>query len=608
MRRLREGFRAGGLGLLAGALLLALPTRGVAEESSILEVRVRVEELPAQDRWRVHYQLNRPVRGLFFPRSRHRYRVASWKLTPDQEVRWGEFRGKEVLLPGPSGQPISQVTLEMATDTTERPSDYRLHYRYTDGSRLLNTAHLEIRPLSCGERSHCENSDLLYSREHVRYLWELIPGAGRRVALLDRYQEGPLKWRQPDYGFDLGTYAYFGNLSLDQKVRHQLLLDPGLPSWMRTMTRDFLGKVFAFYAKMTGKELEIRPLVLVSYEAANPPASGHTLSSLARKGGAVGGVMQLHAQGEGWAEESDEVRRHWAKFLAHEAFHFWNGLMYHYRLGASERWLSEGSADYFAYVVLNTFGMMDQTEMNRVMANAANRCVIGLYGRPLVMARQTGGDHRIVYNCGMALHYLAERQLRAATTGKVSLGDLYRKLFQRAEQTPDRSYSTYDFLELIQKLSGQPLLVVPHERLLHMGMGANGEEFFAKEFEKLAIPIVLGPVTEAEQAEDIGQTLAARVVASCDCSGRWSYQFRPDSVEYLPVEGCSLFRARTRITRVNGLSMRKQAPAVYQSALSAVDRGKPLVLERERGDEIIRLECPPGRTAFFPRRLLRVSE
>jgi hypothetical protein len=356
---------------------------------------------------------------------------------------------------------------------------------------------------------------------------------------------------------------------------------------------------------MLGTELDLRPLILVSYEK-DSAAVNLTDGGLAHKGGALNGVLQLHAAGPGWQVETKAGRLQWAKFLAHEAFHFWNGLMFHYRLGPSERWLSEGSADYFAYVVLRTFGLMDASEVLRVMLDAANRCVIGLYGRPMVMARQTGGDFRIVYQCGMALHFLAERQLAAATSGKYSLGNLYRRLFERAS-TMNRTYSTFDFLGLLQELTGRPLLVAPHERLLHLGLGGQGAEFFAKEFTKLGVPAELVPVSQAEQAADISKTMVARLVAACDCEGRWSYQFRPDSVEYLPVEGCSLFRARTRITRVNGRSLRKQAPGAYQEALEAVDQKRPLVLERERG-EAVNLECPQGRTNFFPRHLLRMSE
>lgn len=603
--------------ILAGLLFLALGAGGnsaraaedLLEDRSIptLKVTILVEEIPARDSWRVRYQLSRPVRGLFFPRSRSRYRVANWKILPDQDVQWGELRGKEVLLPGPRGQPFKEVTLELETDSTERPSDYRLHYRYSDGSRLVNTAHLEVRALGCGERAVCESQDLLYSREPVSYTWKFQAGPGRKVALLERYLDRSLTWEQPPYGFDLGTYAYFGNLERVQFPRHRLLLDPGLPGWMAELTRKHLGKFFDFYVGMTGKDLDLHPLILVSYEESTAAEVSMEEGGLAHKGGALAGVMQLHAQGPNWKTETKEARIQWAKFLAHEAFHFWNGLMTHYRLGASERWLSEGSADYFAHVVLNTFGFLEQVEFDKIMADAANRCVIGLYGRPMVMARQTGSDHRIVYQCGMALHFLAERQLRAATSGRTSLGDLYRKLIDRAFRS-DRSYSTYDFLELLQELSGLPLLVVPHEQLLHMGVGSNGEEFFAREFEKLGVPIVLGPVDKAYQAEDITQTLVARLIAACDCSGRWSYQFRPDSVEYLPVEGCSLFQARTRITEVNGLSLRSQAPQAYQSALDAVDQKRPLVLNRERGEDPIRMECPPGRTGYFPRHLLHVSE
>lgn len=602
-----RGMAAPGLVLTAGgAAGEAGTSTGAPVHQPPLEVSLQVEELlpegwPATGtpRWRLRYRLSRPVAGLYFHRSRHRFRVASWTIPQGQPVRWGEHDGKEVLLPDERGRPFREVVLELPSDTTERASDYRLNYRLSDGSQLLYTGHLEVRALECHPGSACEPEDLQASTVTVSTRLALRAARGRKVALLDRQEVGGLVWELPPYGYEVGTYAYFGTLPRLEDPRFRMILDPGLPDWMEKAAAQLLPRAFEFFARLTGAELDLRPLILISFE-------GDSGEELAHKGGVLDGAMQLHLSGSGWVGGDLEARRRWAKLLCHESFHFWNGLMSRYRLGASDRWLSEGGADYFAYAALRSFGEIDRESFLRAMAEAANNCLAKLHGRPLTMVAQTGADYRLVYTCGMTLHYLAELQLQAATDGRRSLGDLYRRLFEKAARN-DRSYSTFDFLELLQQMSDKPLATAPHERVLHLGVGQRAEDFFAHELGAVGAPFELVALPAAEQGDDIAGPLLARLVAACDCKGRWSFQFTEDAVEYVPVDGCGLFQARTRVTHVAEQPIRERAAAAYQAALQEIDGRRPLRLRRARS-EPVNLPCPAGRVRSFPRRFFRLED
>lgn len=599
-----RGTRIEALGLALAAAVVAGPLR--AQEGTggaPLEVQVRVEELPGADRWRVRYRLSRAVPGLSFARTRHRFRVADWKISSGG-ARWGETKGREVVRAGNTGRPLQEVEFELATDSRDRPGDYRVHYRMSDGGRLLSTSHFELRPLRCpgGERS-CEPGEMVADPAPLVHRWEFLTAKDRNVVLLDRSTQGSLRWAQPTRGFEVGTYVYFGPREPRSLGPLTALLDPGLPDWMEKTAQELLPELFRFYTGMTGIELDRRPLVLISNGGDETPERGEPL---AHKGGALDGVMQLHVEGPGWAAAAPATRKRWEKLLAHETFHFWNGLTFSYRY-PQDRWMSEGAADYFAWVALRTLERWSRKDLREIMVQSANHCATRLGPRPLLSTRATGGDHRLVYTCGATLHYLAERHLRAATKGEVSLGDLYRRLFEVA-YARGRTYSTYDFLEAMHDLTTQPLATVPYQQMLFMGVGDGVAEWFARELGSRGVPVELVPAVQAPDAEEQLESQAARVLAACDCDGRWSFQPRASAIEFVPVEGCELFRARTRVSHVQGVPLVAKPVEAYAAALEAVDAGKPLLLTRQRSDEPIHVRCPPERVRSFPRKLLRLKE
>jgi hypothetical protein len=568
-----------------------------------LEVSVRVEELPGADRWRVRYRLSRAVPGLTFARTKHRFRVADWKISSGG-ARWGEAAGREVVRGGASGRPIQEVEFELGTDSRDRAGDYRVHYRMSDGGRLLSTSHFELRPLRCqGGRRSCEPADLGPDPAPVVHRWEFLTAKDRSVVLLDRVAKGKLVWAQPPHGFDVGTYVYFGPAAPQGLGPLAALLDPGLPDWMEEAAKELLPELFRFYTRMTGIQLDRRPLVLVSHGGEEVPRSGETL---AHKGGALDGVMQLHASGPGWADKTDSTRRRWEKLLAHETFHFWNGLTFSYR-HPQDRWLSEGAADYFSWVALRTLGRWKPQDLRTSLVEAANHCATRLGPRPLLTTRTSGGDHRLVYTCGATLHYLAERQLRAATRGEVSLGDLYRRMFEVA-YSRGRTYSTYDFMEALHDLTTKPLASVPYQRMLFQGIEGGVAEWLARELKSRGVRIELAPAHEVPDAPEALESQAARLIAACDCDGRWSFKPRGGAIEYVPVDGCQLFRARTRVTHVQGVPLVSAPVDAYAAALKAADSGQPLLITRQRSDEPVHVRCSPERLRSFPRQLLRLED
>src|SRR5262249_32873144 len=159
-----------------------------------------------------------------------------------------------------------------------------------------------------------------------------------------------------------------GNLVLIETQAARLIVDPGLPDWMARSANELVPKLVDWFGKDLHTPLSFRPLVFVSFSGGD--ATEHSLG-----GGGLPGVVEVRAAGAAWRQERPERRRGWIQVLAHEVFHSWDAGMFQRRRGPQEYWLSEGSADLFAYRAMNALGVLDDAGYRDLVVRAANECL-----------------------------------------------------------------------------------------------------------------------------------------------------------------------------------------------------------------------------------------
>jgi hypothetical protein len=449
---------------------------------------VRVEENPAEDSWNVRYEFSAPVRGIVFSRGLQPPREARWSVRSKGETpRWTRIgQGEAILL----GQADSRaVVVGFPSDPALR-QDYLFTVAYTDGSRLLYTGHLAVEPLTCPKPKACSADELERGKADAR--WEFRTAANRGVRVLDRAGRGGLTWKPPPALVpENGTYVYFGDIEPRATERLTAVVDPGLPEWTIELAAGFLPRLFDYYAEDLGVELDFNPLVLMSFM--QPETPGLTPTGTTSKGGTLDGLIQFALGGDGWAGADPGTTHSLRKSLAHEAFHLWNGQMFHRRLGRSDRWLSEGSADYFAYVALRDLGFTDGETFERVIVRDANRCIVAIRGSPLA---RSGGEDDAFYPCGAVIQFLADRAVEEGTGGEQDVASLFGAMF-RAALAGDRSYARFDWLEEFQVLAGDLTATAAIERLLHAGVRTDADEFFRERLAAAGLAVELVPVEDA---------------------------------------------------------------------------------------------------------------
>ncbi|MBK6517070.1 MAG: hypothetical protein IPM79_20540 [Polyangiaceae bacterium] len=408
-------------------------------------IHVLVEELPAEDAWRVTWTFQAPTPGLIFDRRRPAFRAGSWQ--PGPGLKWVK-QAEHELLKTQDGSAAPSFSATFRSDDGDKERAPPLNVRFTDGTRLLFTAHLGAHAIEC-KAERCERRGLGDARH-----WTFKTSPDRSLRVLDETAQGSLAWAEPK-GDLRGTYVVAGQPKAKLTDSATLLVDAGLPPWLAQRTEQQLPELLELYASKTGLTLDFKPLVLLSRSRADEADSGF-------RGRTLPGLVQLEALGKAWSTESADLSRRWLEFLAHESFHFYNSQLARGTGETKDEWISEGSSMYVAGLALSHVGVLDADALAARYVKAANDCLLTLKG-PL----RSEQAEAAFYPCGELVQLAADKAL--APSGGIF--PFYRALFEDARERG--SFGTKHFVALLSERAKDPKLLSDLDALLEVGLGAD---------------------------------------------------------------------------------------------------------------------------------------
>lgn len=491
----------------------ALPDRA-------LRVAIAVEEVPAEDAWRVYYSLGAPALGVEFlgglpgPLLDERaFRRERWGAAVARgEGTWRLEGGRERLC---FSRPAGSFSVSFRTWAGWGPpagmadEGRGLNVAMSDGSRLLDTGPLLVRPLaSCGEGTAPPPGDPVFR-------FTFGTAAERIVRLPGLAAAGELRW-EPDPG-EAGTWVYFGGLEAVAGEAATVILDPGLPGWLRADMAATVPRLVARLGAAATPAATLRPLVLVAWggDGGGPGESGASLATDTRPG-----LLLAAARGPGWAEETPEARRAWLHRLAREAFLLWEreavparGVAHEGGEGDEEPgWLAEAAAGQFAAEAMVAFGAEEVTEARRRLVARANDCLVRLGGRSLPAAAE--GDPEAWSSCGAVAMAAADCALRRGASPS-GLTALFRRLFEHAAATG--GYDARAFLGGLRELGAEAAAVADLRRLV-LGDGApQGDRFLERLLAHAGVAVERVPPADATADPKTLEEMVARAVGRCYC-------------------------------------------------------------------------------------------
>ena len=138
-------------------------------------------------------------------------------------------------------------------------------------------------------------------------------------------------------------------------------------------------------------------------------------------------------------DELDEV----GKFVFHETAHDWNSHTAKPREGVS--WIHEGGAEYAAIVGAVSTGHLSREAALADLSGNLTGCRRRIGMRAPGAERMTGSG---AYDCGVAVQWIADMELRRASSGRRSIFDVWAKLIERARHG-QVEYGPEDFRALL---------------------------------------------------------------------------------------------------------------------------------------------------------------
>ncbi|NUP07269.1 MAG: hypothetical protein HOW73_14540 [Polyangiaceae bacterium] len=547
-----------------------------ASESTKAPIDISVVERVG-DKWEVTYRFAKPVMGIGFERGQHRFRYEHWNIAADDgatPVEWTEVEGREAIV---ASAPMHALTIRLVTDTSEKPSDYLVHAAFADGSRLFYTGHFAARPLVCKGTAPCEAKQVALADTLAPgdIEWHFATEAGRGIQILDRREPAKLDWSPTSGEHGDGTYVYFGNIESIQTPFGQMVVDPGLPKWMRESANTNIPKLLAWFAEATQTELTFKPVLFVSAPPDEEPGRYS-------KGGSLPGLIQLAAWGRGWKAETPETREAWVRFVAHELFHLWNGEMFDRRDNRADAWMSEGSSDYFSFAAARALGVIDDERQHRLLVQAANQCLLSVGSTPLAQARGRGNPE---YSCGAMLWAFVDGIAREK---KLDAGDVIGGVFARAASS-DRRYGTSDVISELRRIGGEAKSIDTIERIVNQGLVSAADEVVRAQLAKAGIASERVAPSQASLDGARFSSLVGRELAVCDCDGRISFTGSDRGLDFDDVPECTLLKG-VRVTALGKYALPADGANAFDALVTRDDK-VPLELKVEGRRDPLRLSC-----------------
>ncbi len=465
-------------------------------------IEISVEEVPAQDAWRVGYVLPAEVAGVEFSAGGEPYRAARWGVgLGEGEATWYAAGGRERLCFSRPARAFSAGFLSWEGPPGDRPVTVTLE----NGGRLLSTGHLRVRPLS---RCDAEGADPLPVEPEHRFTFATAEGRIVRIA----GEAGTLELRGAAAGAGAASlYVGFGDLGGEPAAVESdsatLLLDPDLPGWFRDQTAADLPRLLERFAAVTGVPLPVRPLVAVAWGGAETPAGA---TDRAVSGTVLPGVLLVTAEGAGWLEPDEAARRDGFRALARQTLLLW--ARGHFPVDAESAWLAEAAADRFALDAALAFGIESEQEAARRPIERANDCLVRLGGRSLREAAEAG--NRTARSCGAVALDVAAGALRRAEP-PADLGLLFRRLFEHAAATG--AYGAAPFVAGLRELGADPEAIDDLRRLIVARREVQTERFLQRLLGHAGVETVPVPPAEAVATPEAVAEAVRRAVGRCWC-------------------------------------------------------------------------------------------
>jgi hypothetical protein len=360
---------------------------------------VQIELTHRSGGWTLDYSFAKSARAWFFRRTKDSIDDVPWRSvsfhveTPGVTLmRLGHYDA----LYRPDGAPIRNVRISVTPFARPLRSEYVPALTFSDGGIAFYTDDFAVAPAISTEAIEAlpDSIDDTKIEDVPKTLKMRDPG--KPILLDGRLLRDQVTLKIADDSD--GTYIFSGTTPLVSKPSFAEVIDPGLPSWIRTELDELLPRLMQLYTRKLGAPAGNRPMALVAWEGAERP--GHSLG-----GSVLDRLVIMAISGQQMLTPNEKVMASLRWFFGHETAHFWIGETVRYD-DPREGWITEGSADLLAIRAIQA--LVPDYDADAELQNEMTNCLkFNGAGKPLSTA-ESRGEEKAQYACGALLSLVAE--------------------------------------------------------------------------------------------------------------------------------------------------------------------------------------------------------
>ena len=378
----------------------------------------------------VSYRLAEPATAIVFARNPDDSRSVHWRTTStDFEIV--RRSGKELIRRKDGGY-FSTAGITVPAAYRPLPKDYAAFSPFSDGGMLVHSGRFQGCPVAAGlDDRACEGP----------WPMQIAARPGTHIFLNGTRYEGSASWLDTRDG----SKIYVGPADLVADARFIQVVDPELPAEISGPMFTSMPQIMRYFERRLPPLVQ-RPMLFVSYDPDYEHGYGH-------QGGTLPDQVFMHFYGPVWRDAGAKggMPEDTLWFFAHEVAH----LFQHGVKGTRESsWIHEGSAEAFAYLALESLGLVPAEYLHERRRRAVEACREALGKGPLTGAADRG-EFSDYYDCGLILFLAIDNTLRASSGKQQGLSGFWSALI--AGSASDEPWTSAEFLSHAATWVGEDL-------------------------------------------------------------------------------------------------------------------------------------------------------
>lgn len=448
-------------------------TQGAAEPP---EVTVSVTPID-KDNWTVKITTSSPVQTLAFAEDVGDFRKETWFFdTPLAEIIQND---KTEYIQLSNGEPFTEIQAKVKAFKAKIVKGYVAFAEFTNGAIRVYSAQFRLVP---GNGNGVSENDAIQSDVYF------YPGAFGEIFADNRWSKQKVKYDHNRAENDLDGYVVFGRVAQTEFSGGNLLLDGGLPSWVREGIVDMLPIAANYFTERMGSHAGNETTTIISFS----PDESAGSSSL--EGGVLADQVHFHISGSGWREPDEELAYRLGWVAAHEVAHVWNAFgkfkpayfeaEFQDSWEGEAHWLHEGGAEMLTYKALKETDTLPTVFLSQFVEENYRQCLASLSSGPLNKAaeQQRFPDY---YKCGFIFGVLTEAACEQSDKDYIDIWQLM------THQASKGRYSQKDYLQALSTCEGSQDAIRLIEKATREQLDEPGR-LFEETFKKYNIAIVNG--------------------------------------------------------------------------------------------------------------------